>query len=253
MSVYQGSGSGGAGGVAGVGGMSIEGLNLNLEGLSEVAKLQELTKHLGSATAAAGFLRGAAMAGGIAGGGGGNMPHDPAPDANSSAVTCGDFTSSTPDTTKISRHFTLGMLSSQTVYTKYKIVPMEGTSKTQIMCNLKHLAVNTLDPIKDWQPTMKIGSGFRSNSSTDHGRGSAVDIYFYSEGGARAPLRKMVEYAKYVVYELKVPFTQVLVESSGNGTGWFHIANKTNGKNSGLRIGYSLNNGKDYYAGFPNV
>lgn len=248
MSVFQGTNGGG--------GVSIsvpnqtEAMALDMEAMSEEERTAYLTQKLGSAEAAAAYTR--AMIGAddlsVVGEEVGEL------DQTSQVVGCNEFTDSTPVSTRISHYYTLAALSNQTAYTKYNIVPHQGLSKAQIMCNLKHLAVNSLDPIREWNTKVKIGSGFRSNSSTDHGRGSAADLYFYTPGSTtRLPIAQMVPIMRAIIYDLKVPFTQLLLESSGNGVGWIHIANRKSGQNSAMRVGYSLNNGGTYHAGIPKL
>lgn len=250
MSVYQGPGKGGAGTKGTGGGDAVEEMNLDMEEMSTEERRAYLTQRLGSSAMADAYLR--ASVGNDPGGPADST--DDAPAAGSKVVGCQEFTDNTAPSTRISNHYTLAMLSSATAYTKYQIVPHQGLSKAQIMCNLKHLAVNSLDMIKDWQPSVKVGSGFRSNSSTDHGKGSAADLYFYNPGTTqRMNVSGLVGVAKHIIYELKVPFTQLLLESSGNGTGWIHIANRRSGGNSAMRIGYSLSNGGSFHPGLPRA
>ncbi len=249
MSVFQGPGSGGAGTASSGGPDAVEEINLDMEEMSTGERRAYLTQRLGSAEMADAYLRSSVPADTPTE----TTPTENAPQASSKVVGCQEFTDSTPVSTRISKHYTLAMLSSATAYTKYQIVSHQGLSKAQIMCNLKYLATNSLDMIKDWNPAMKIGSGFRSNSSTDHGKGSAADMYFYNQGSTqRMNVKGLVGVAKHIIYELKVPFTQLLLESSGNGTGWIHIANRKSG-NSSMRIGYSLNNGGSFHPGLPKV
>jgi hypothetical protein len=245
VSVYQGTSKGG---VTSKGNNATEEINLDMEEMSTEERRAYLTQRLGSSAMADAYLRTAV----------GNDPGgasdstDDAPATGSKVVGCQEFSDSTSLGTRVSTHYTLAMLSSNTAYTKYPIVPHQGLSKSQIMCNLKHLAVNSLDMIKEWHPAAKVGSGFRSNSSTDHGKGSAADLYFYANG-QRMGVPGLVGVAKHLIYELKVPFTQLLLESSGNGTGWIHIANRRSGGNSAMRIGYSLNNGGSFHPGLPRA
>jgi hypothetical protein len=249
MSVFQGPGRGGAGTPSSGGPDAVEGINLDMEEMSQTERMNYLTARLGSADMAAAYLRSSVGA-------------DPAVegeavsgiDQTSKVVGCQEFNDSTPLSTRISKHYSLAMLSSNTAYSRYPIVPHSGLSKAAIMCNLKHLAVNSLDMIRDWHPAAKVGSGFRSNSSTDHGKGSAADLYFYNKGSTqRMNVKGLVEVARYLIHDLKVPFTQMLVESSGNGTGWIHIANRRAGNNSAMRVGYSLNNGGSFHPGLPKL
>ncbi len=248
MSVFQGTTSSGAGTISGGSGGTEE-INHDIEEMSDEERRAYLTERLGSAAAADAYLRATTGDGPAV-----DSEEVGELDQKSNVVGCNEFTNTTPVSTRVSRYYTLAMMSSQTVYTKYNIVAHQGLSRAQIMCNLKHLAVNSLDPIRAWNTKVKIGSGFRSNSSTDHGRGSAVDLYFYKPGtNTRMSVAELTGVAKYIMYTLKVPFTQLLLESSGNGTGWIHIANRKNSVNSAMRVGFSLNNGRTFTSGLPRL
>lgn len=246
MSVYQGTEGGSS--IAGTP-ANVESINLDMEEMSEGERLSYLSGRLGSEAMAEAYLRSMVQ-------GDPDVDSEAIGDIDQKSVDvgCNEFTTNTPGSTRISKYYTLDLLSSKTVYTKYNIVPHQGLSKSQIMCNLKHLAVNSLDPIREWHKAVKVGSAFRSNSSTDHGAGSAADLYFFKPNSTtRMSVPELVVVAKTIIYELKVPFTQLLLESSGNGTGWIHIANRKNGQNSGMRVGYSLNNGGTFHAGLPKL
>lgn len=241
MSVYQDSAAGGGTNI-----MTDE-LALDTELMTSEERLDYLSGRLGSRSAAEAYLRATNN----------NTPNGEAEaitpfDTKAKIVGCNDFTNSSPTNTRISRYYTLDMLSSQTQYTRYQIVAHNGFTRAGIMCNLKHLAVNSLDLIRDWDKGMKIGSGFRSNSSTDHGSGSAVDMYFYKPNSTqRMSVRELTVVARYIINDLRVPFTQLLLESSGNGSGWIHLALRKSGVNSNMRVGYSLNNGNSFTPGLP--
>lgn len=243
MSVFQEAAQGGGSNI-----MSDD-IALDTELMSPQERENALTSRFGSREAAQAYMR--ATANSTSNGEADNItPFD----TKARIVGCDDFIDSSPTNTRISRYYTLDMLSSQTQYTRYPIVAHNGFTRAGIMCNLKHLAVNTLDVIRDWDKGMKIGSGFRSNSSTDHGSGSAVDMYFYKPNSTqRMSVRELTVVARYLINDLKIPFTQLLLESSGNGTGWIHIALRKSGVNSNMRVGFSLNNGNSFTSGLPKL
>lgn len=241
MSVFQGSGSSNAG--------IPEEISLETELMSDEEKIGYLSGRFGSESAARAYLKVMQSS---------NITADSEAitplDNKAKIVGCSDFTDSSPTGTRISRYYTLDMLSSKTVYTRYPIVAHNGFSRAGIMCNLKHLAVNTLDPIREWSSTVRIGSGFRSNSSTDHGSGSAADLYFYKPNSTqRMNVSELTRVAKYLITGLRIPFTQLLLESSGNGRGWLHLALRKSGVNSGMRVGFSLDNGNNFTPGLPKL
>jgi len=83
------------------------------------------------------------------------------------------------DSCPLSPNFTLGGLSTQTIISNYKIRAQAKLTKDQIVCNLKNLANNSLEPIKAMFPTMYITSGFRHGSgSSKHHLGQAADVQF---------------------------------------------------------------------------
>lgn len=104
------------------------------------------------------------------------------------------------------------------------LIAQRGLSEQQIVYNLKQLAVNCLDPIKEKYPDMQINSGFRQGTNlSDHGLGAAVDMKFTN--------RSKTEYkdiADWIVNN--VPHRQLLLEylfESGSNklrTVWIHLS-----------------------------
>lgn len=186
---------------------------------------------------------------------------DPATASNtpSRLVGCGGITNATPNTFSISRHYTVASLSSNTYQFQYNIpnTSVRGLSRADTICNLKHLAVNTLDPLKDWVAanvpgvTFRISNAFRNkNPRSDHSAGSAADLHFF-RGANRVP-RSELRTIFTRITQAGIPFTQILLEfQNGSAPGWIHIANRKSGNMSALRIGYSLNDGRSFNAGIP--
>lgn len=81
------------------------------------------------------------------------------------AVNDTEFSSWTafPDTAQLSKHFNLGDLSSRVSEVAFQtpLLSQAGLTKSEIMYNLKSLAVNTLDPITDKYPNIVISDAFR--------------------------------------------------------------------------------------------
>ncbi len=181
--------------------------------------------------------------------------------AKSSPVTCDGFTNSTTDGEKISRYYTVGDFSSGVYQSALRhTIPNStgaGLSRAETICNLKHLATNSIDYLKDWVPknvpgfSFKIGSGFRNASGTsDHNRGSAADLHFF-KGSTRASREDLKMIAQKILNGANVPYTQFLLEFQGNDSlGWIHIANRKSGQNSSMRIGYSMD-GSNFHSNLP--
>lgn len=178
----------------------------------------------------------------------------------SKQVSCAGVTDTTPDSTLISKYYTVGQASSQVyeVSCQHEIptVSAMGLSRSSTICNLKYVLTNSIDLLTDWVPanipgtSFKIGSGFRNNTgSSDHNIGSAIDLHFFQKGSRvdRATLRQI---ALQILNQARIPFTQFLLEYQGTGSqGWIHVANRQSGP-SAMRVGYSMN-GTTFSSGIP--
>jgi GH24 family phage-related lysozyme (muramidase)/uncharacterized protein YcbK (DUF882 family) len=99
---------------------------------------------------------------------------------------------------------------------------MVGLSRAEIVCNLKKLAVNVLEPIKQRYPKINMSSAYRNdvlnnNTKSDHLYGCAVD--FKIAGFNR---QQMYEASLEIVKFLPA-WTQVIFETDGSST-WIHVA-----------------------------
>jgi hypothetical protein len=140
-------------------------------------------------------------------------------------TSCSVFDSGVTDSIQLSRHFNVGMLSSKAAVSHYTISDNNGLSASEIACNLKFLAVNSLDPIKDQYPNMFVTSAFRSGTgSSQHTLGQAADMQF--RGTSKA---QYFEIAKWI--RDNVEYDKLLLEYKTTGTGqpWIHITFKRNG------------------------
>lgn len=121
----------------------------------------------------------------------------------------------------LSKHFKLG------AFTKNGARPIKAQqdkSVQEIVCNLKGLAENCLEPIYDLYPNMVITSGFRSpgdvpNSSrtSDHYLGRAVDIVIPN-------LDRKGHWEAIQRIQPLVPYRQLLLEYQGNRVVWIHCS-----------------------------
>ncbi len=118
--------------------------------------------------------------------------------------------------TKLSRNFTLGQMSTGTVLSKSNIRDQVGLKSADIVCNLKAVAENILEPLRARYPGFTINSGFRHGSGmSQHNKGQAVDLQWPSMTN-----RQMFEVAQWAARNL--PVDQLIVEH-GNKI-WLHIS-----------------------------
>lgn len=126
----------------------------------------------------------------------------------------------------LSKHFTLGRLTSggtRMPVSQFNLSPQE------IVCNLKGLAENCLEPIIDRYPNMVITNAFRrpgdvpaSSKTSQHYLGQAADIVF--PGFSRTEVFDIVQEIQKII-----PYDQLLLEYSGTRTVWIHVSFKYTG------------------------
>jgi hypothetical protein len=119
----------------------------------------------------------------------------------------------------LSGNYKLKHLSIAAVF-RHPIVPQHGLSNGEIICNLKNLTQNVIEPLRAKFPGLIINSGFRRGSGkSQHQRGEAVDIQW-----PRISPSEYLERAKWATANL--PFDQFIFEH-GNSI-WFHFSLKRN-------------------------
>lgn len=102
----------------------------------------------------------------------------------------------------------------------HKIKGQAGFDANGIVCNLKHLAVNIVEPLKKQYPGLVINSGFRGTPSingrvSQHEKGEAVDI--------QIPYMKPQQYLSVANWiRVNLPFDQMIFEHGNNI--WLHIS-----------------------------
>lgn len=127
---------------------------------------------------------------------------------------------------QLSPHFTLGRLTSDGTRMP---VTQQGLSAQEIVCNLKGLAENCLEPIIDRYPGIMITSGFRrpgdvanSSKTSQHYLGQAADIVIPG-------FNREQHYEAIKIIQQMVPYDQLLLEYSGSSTVWIHVSFKYTG------------------------
>ena len=126
----------------------------------------------------------------------------------------------------LSKNFTLSAL---TKNGSRPVVAQMGMSVQEIVCNLKGLAENCLEPIRNLYPNMIITSAFRrpgdvanSSKTSDHYNGQAADIVIPN-------LDRAGHYEAIQKIQALVPYDQLLLEYQGSNTVWIHISFKYTG------------------------
>lgn len=123
-------------------------------------------------------------------------------------------------TVMLSKNFSLRSVSLGAVVSQYAIKAQGGLSAEDIVCNLKNVAENVLEPLKAKYPNMIVTSGFRTGSGTSqHLKGEAVDIQLKN-----ASKSFYMEVAKWIKDNL--PYDQFLFEQKSYGTRmpWLHVS-----------------------------
>ena len=152
----------------------------------------------------------------------------------------------TPDL-QLSPHFTLGAL---TKGGARQIKAQMGLTPQEIVCNLKGLAENCLEPIINLYPSMNITSGYRSpgdvaNSSKNsrHYYGEAADITI--PGFGRDKMYEAIQAIQKII-----PYDQLILEYSGSTTCWIHCSFKYEGAR---KMAFTMRDNKTYAQGYTLI
>jgi hypothetical protein len=168
------------------------------------------------------------------------------------AATCEDLVKPYTASTQLSLNFKLGQLC------KGGVPPengQHGLTQDQIVCNLKQLCLNVLEPLKTkYGADLVFNSGFRitgtiksaaaSKKTSQHELGMAIDVSFASANSS--PNKKSMMFDKATEIKQLVPFDQLIYESMGPGSAWIHISfDKNGGRKQVLTM--NIVNGKAKY------
>ena len=116
----------------------------------------------------------------------------------------------------ISQNFSIGSFTIHSLF-RHSLKAQGGLSVSDIICNLKGLATNVLDPLINQYPNFRINSGFRTftNGHSQHEKGMAADIQW-----SGITNREYLERAKWIAKNLI--YDQLIFEH-GNSI-WIHIS-----------------------------
>jgi hypothetical protein len=141
----------------------------------------------------------------------------PEPEPPSTPVSdCSAITTPIDYDFQLSANFKLRHLSINALF-PHTIKAQNGLTESQIVCNLKALAENILEPFRATYGSFRINSGFRThqNGRSQHEKGQAVDIQFPGKS-----YDQMFAIAQWVKANLN--YDQLLWEH-GNAP-WIHIS-----------------------------
>lgn len=133
-------------------------------------------------------------------------------------IACGTYITNPVDySQKLSANYTIANLSTAAVF-KHNIVAQNGYTVDDIICNLKALAENVIEPLRKQYPGFQINSGFRKGTSTSqHNAGMAVDVQWVGQSAAQS-----LVIAQWIKQNL--PFDQLIFEHGTNNGVWLHIS-----------------------------
>lgn len=147
------------------------------------------------------------------------------PPVSASGYNYDDINSATsfPESFRLSPNFTLGMLTTKCAVSNYTLKSQVTSgrmySEKEIVCNLRDLCYNILEPLKQMYPSMVINSGFRhGGAKSQHERGQAADVAIpsvSSNGAAAWPIAQNIAGSN-------LPYDQFIFEQ--NRTIWFHLS-----------------------------
>lgn len=116
---------------------------------------------------------------------------------------------------QLSPNFKLKDLTTGAVF-PHTVKAQVGLSVSEIICNLKNLCINVLEPLKAQYPNIRINSGFRTGSgNSQHNKGMAVDIQVPG-----APASLYSDMASWIMKNIN--FDQFILEHGKSV--WLHIS-----------------------------
>jgi uncharacterized Zn-binding protein involved in type VI secretion len=160
-------------------------------------------------------------------------------------IECGNFIINPINYNQnLSSNFTVRNLSIGAVF-PHAIVAQAGFDVAGILCNLKGLAENILEPLRSQYPGFRINSGFRRGAGTSqHNRGQACDLQW--PGLAPAGYTPIAEWIRD-----NLPFDQLIFEHGKSI--WIHVSyNRTLTRQRGIILTYYPPQSPQYRPGLTN-
>lgn len=169
----------------------------------------------------------------------------PAEFSTGEPTDCGSFITNPIDYDQnLSTNFTIRNFSIGAVF-PHSIVAQGGFDVDGILCNLKGLAENILEPLMQQYSGFRINSGFRRGSGTSqHNRGQACDLQW--PGLAPAGYTPIAEWIRD-----NLPFDQLIFEHGRSI--WIHVSyNRTITQQRGIILTYYPAQNPKYRPGLTN-
>lgn len=154
------------------------------------------------------------------------------------------YTEPFPGTFQLSPNFTLAQVTTDTEISRYAIRAQKDLTVKEIVCNLKHLCINVLEPLyARYGSALKINSGFRHGTDkSQHYTGQAVDVAFSDVASLDDAWVRAQEIPSIVTFD------QYIFER--NRTTWYHLSFSTS-SNRGQIL--TKPRGNEYYAGLRRI
>jgi hypothetical protein len=170
---------------------------------------------------------------------------DGTPRDRGAATVCGSYKTNPIDYNQpLSANYTIKSLTIGTVF-PHNIVAQNGLSEADIICNLKAVAENILEPLRRQYPGVRVNSAFRKGvSGSQHNKGQAVDVQW--------PGIRPSEYtARATWIRANLPFDQLIFEH-GNSI-WLHISyNRASARQRNALLTYYPKISPNYKPGLTN-
>lgn len=168
---------------------------------------------------------------------------DPLPAPSTVPSDCSDIEAHVgafPGTFQLSPNFTLAQLTTNTLVSNYALRAQGGLSEKEIVCNLRALCINVLEPLKaQYGASMRINSGFRHGTGkSQHYKGEACDVSFTDTTTPEANFVRAAEIKDGFAYD------QYIFEQ--NNSIWHHVSYS---QNTNRRIVLSKPRGNEYFPG----
>lgn len=149
-----------------------------------------------------------------------------------------------PGSFPLSPNFVLAQLTTHTLVSNYPLRDNAGLTEKQIVCNLRALCVNVIEPMFAlYGSALTINSGFRYDGKSQHGKGQAADISFKNLTTEQQWWDRATEIKNTISYD------QYIYEAERSV--WYHMSHNIAGNR---RVALTKPRGTNtYYAGTQRI
>jgi uncharacterized Zn-binding protein involved in type VI secretion len=160
---------------------------------------------------------------------------------------CGGLVPPFTSATRLSQNFTLGDLTIRTPAGSHPLRAQHGLTEAEIVCNLKQLCDNVLEPIRGMGYEFVVNSAFRNvqGKNSQHEYGQAADLRFNGKSN-----QEVFEIAQRIKNS-GLPFGQMILEYPSR-LPWIHVSFPERTKGSPFKVStmdknYKLTTGLQLY------